>query len=248
MAKIYKDTRVDLRPYSPSAVVNIPIATQATSQSRARFSISALTGRDDFVAKDEDEFSRRYLATQGSIYFRKRSVFPRAFLWRVVNDNRVLEIQCVDLTKGGIEHNEYNLTLRLDFQEEILPSGVDFADLEDHELLSVFVITASKQLYTLSLRPEFFRRAASIAENVSDWCKSCIPAPLSFSHPHRLHASSPLELFVSLDNGALLRLTRRSGDDGNSAPISLRCHSYHFCVVWRFGADCDRVALESSYL
>ncbi|PLB39967.1 nucleoporin Nup120/160 [Aspergillus candidus] len=215
MAKIYKDTRVDLRPYSPSAVVNIPIATQATSQSRPRFSITTLTGRDDFVAKDEDEFSRRYLATQGSIYFRKRSVFPRAFLWRVVNDNRVLEIQCVDLTKGGIEDNEYNLTLRLDFQEEILPSGVDFADLEDHELLSVFVITASKQLYTLSLRPEFFRRAASIAENVSDWCKSCIPAPLSFSHPHRLHASSPLELFVSLDNGALLRLTRRSGDDGS---------------------------------
>lgn len=218
MAKIYKDTRVDLRPYSPNTVVNVQIPNQAVTSARARFSISSVTGQDETIAKDEDEFAKRYLATQGSIHFRKRSVYPRTFLWRVVNDNKVLEIQCVDLTKGGVEHHEYNNTLRLDFQEEILPSGVDLADLEDHEVLSVFVITASKQLHTLTLRPEFFRRAAAIDEKISDWCKSCVPAPLSFSYPHRLHASSPLELFISLDNGSLLRLTRRSGDDGN-----LRC-------------------------
>ncbi|KAL5357019.1 nucleoporin Nup120/160-domain-containing protein [Aspergillus floccosus] len=221
MAKIYKDTRVDLRPYSPSTVVNIPIPSQSNPNSRARFSISSLTGQSETIAKDEEEFTRQHLATQGSIYFRKRSVYPRTFLWRVVNDNKVLEIQCVDLTKGGVEHHEYNNTLRLDFQEEILPSGVDLADVEDHEILSVFVITASKQLHTLTLRPEFFRRAASIDENISDWCKSCVPAPLSFSYPHRLHASSPLELFISLDNGSLLRLTRRSGDDGsNWSPLT----------------------------
>jgi nuclear pore complex protein Nup160 len=118
------------------------------------------------------------------------------------------------LTKGGTEVYEYNVTLRLDFQEQILPHGVALADPEDHEILNVFVITASKTLHTLSLRPEFFRRTSSIDENVRDWCKTFSPAPLAFSHPHRLHASSPLELFISLDNGALLRLTRRAGDDG----------------------------------
>ncbi|KAF7159600.1 hypothetical protein CNMCM6106_006916 [Aspergillus hiratsukae] len=216
MAKIYKDTRVDLRPYSPNAVANIKIPNQESSQNRARFSIaSSFASHEEPAAKDEEEFSRRYLATQGSIYFRKHKVYPRTFLWRVVNDNKVLEIQCVDLTKGGIEHHEYDIILRLDFQEEILPAGVDFADLEDHDVLSVFVITASKQLHTLTLRPEFFRRLAAIDENISDWCKSCTPAPLAFSHPHRLHASSPLELFISLDSGALLRLTRRAGDDGS---------------------------------
>lgn len=122
----------------------------------------------------------------------------------------------MDLTKGGVEHFEYNITLRLDFQEEILPCGVEFADLEEHEPLNVFVITASKQLHTLTLRPDFFRRASAIDDNVSEWCKTCVPAPLTFSYPHRLHASSPLELFVSLDNGSLLRLSRRAGDDGNS--------------------------------
>lgn len=217
MAKIYKDTRVDLRPYSSTTVVNIPIPTSHESaQRRTRFSISASTNHEIPIAKDEDEFSKLHLATQGSVYFRRRKLYPRAFLWRVVNDDRVLEIHCVDLTKGGIEHHEYHNTLRFDFQEEILPCGIEFADLEEHELLNVFVITASKQLHTLTLRPQFFRRASAIDDNVSEWCKSMVPAPLAFSYPHRLHASSPLELFVSLDNGSLLRLTRRAGDDGNS--------------------------------
>ncbi|KAJ5135876.1 Nucleoporin [Penicillium bovifimosum] len=221
MAKIYKDSRVDLRPYSPTTVANIQIPTLEPVARRPRFSISS-TSDDVPIAKDEDEFSRRYLATQGDIYFRKRKVYPRTFLWRVINDNKVLEIQCADLTKGGTEVYEYNVTLRLGFQEQILPFGVELSDSEDHELISVFVITASKHLHTLSLRPEFFRRTSSIDENVSDWCKTTLPAPLAFSNPHRLHASSPLELFISLDNGALLRLTRRAGDDGSHwSPLTL---------------------------
>lgn len=215
MAKIYKDTRVDLRPFSPSTVANIHVSPESAVR-RTRFSISSTSTLDHElpIAKDEDEFSRRYLATQGTVYFRKRRTYPRTFVWRVFNDNKVLEIQCADLTKAGSEQFEYNVTLRLNFPDQILPSGVALADHEDHEILSVFVITASKQLHTFSLRPEFFRRPESIDENVAEWCKTCVPAPLSFSHPHRLHASSPLELFISLDNGALLRLTRRAGDDG----------------------------------
>ncbi|KAJ5279855.1 hypothetical protein N7478_005227 [Penicillium angulare] len=214
MAKIYKDTRVDLRPFSPTTVANIQISPESALR-RTRFSISSSADHEPPVAKDEDEFAKRYLATQGTVYFRKRKTYPRTFLWRVINDNKVLELQCADLTKAGLEQFEYNVTLRLNFSEQIIPSGVALADHEDHEVLSVFVITTSKQLHTLSLRPEFFRRIESIDENVTDWCKTCVPAPLSFSHPHRLHASSPLELFVSLDNGALLRLTRRAGDDGS---------------------------------
>lgn len=217
MVKAYKDTKVDLRPFSPNTVLNIstPSATQDSyAQRRTRFAASPLSNNEEIPPKDDNEFYKRYLATQGSVYFRKRRVYPRSFLWRVVNDSKVLEIQCADLTKNGLDRNEYNVTLRLDFQEEILPAGVGFADLEDHDVLNAFVITASKQLHTLTLRPEWFRRKAAVDEKVSDWWKSCVPAPLSFSHPHRLHVSSPLELFISLDNGSLLRLTRRSGDDG----------------------------------
>lgn len=220
MANIYKENRVDLRPFSPGQVANIRIQTQqnSTPQHRARF--SGLAPADDTqvpVAANEDEFASRYLAKQGSLYFRNRRAYPRSFLWRVVDGSRVLEVQCADLTKSStVEQHEFSNTLRLDFEDEIVPCGVAFADLEDHEVLSVFVITAARQLYTLTLRPEFFRRISSIDENVSDWCKVFSPAPLTFSYPHRLHASSPLELFVSLDNGSLLHLTRRAGDDGES--------------------------------
>lgn len=111
-------------------------------------------------------------------------------------------------------HHEANLLLRLEFPEKIIPHGVALADSEDHEVLSLFVVTRDRHLYTISLRQEFFRRVAAIDENVPDWCKVSCPAPLAFAHPHRLHASSPQELFISLDSGALLRLTRKAGDDG----------------------------------
>jgi nuclear pore complex protein Nup160 len=214
MAKIYKENRVGVGPTVPDAVVNIRIPTQEIAQRRARFSIPSSTSQDELSIKDEDEFVRRYLATQGSIYFRQRKVYPRIFVWRVINDSKVLEIQSADLVKNSSENHGANITLRLDFQETIIPSGVAFMDTEDHEMLNVFVITESRQLHTLTLRPEFFRRATSIDENIADWCKTSTPSPLAFAHPHRLHVSSTTELFVSLDSGALLRLTRKAGDDG----------------------------------
>ena len=224
MARIYKETRLDLPPCSPSSVVNIQVPESnviGSTQRRARFFDPSFAfgpssaGKDVPVAKDEEEFSRRYATSHGSVYFRKRSVYPRTFLWRVFDENKILEIQCADLVKGGAERFEYNVVLRFEFPEEILPFAVSLADFENRDdELHVFVITASNELYTLTLRLEFFRRSGAIGEKGSEWCKSSVPAPLAFSHPHRLHASSPLELFVSLNSGSLLRLTRRIGDDG----------------------------------
>ncbi|EQL29021.1 hypothetical protein BDFG_08284 [Blastomyces dermatitidis ATCC 26199] len=263
MLKIYKETKVDARPTAPASIVNIPIPSFSyghsnPQQRRTKFSLlpstSTATHSDD-TTRDEDAFAKRYLATQGAVYFRKRKTYPRSFLWRVVggndggDDDKFLEIQSVDLTKSASEamtpttgstttaaaaasmmttsnnanstshyqhQHEAKLLLRLEFPEKIIPHGVALADLEDHEVLSLFVVTRDRQLYTISLRQEFFRRAAAIDENVTDWCKVSCPAPLAFAHPHRLHASSPQELFISLDNGALLRLTRRVGDDGSN--------------------------------
>jgi nuclear pore complex protein Nup160 len=231
MAKIFKETKVDVRPVAPSAVVDIQIPTQESTQRRARFSLSSVAAQDIPTVKDEEDFAKRFLATQSSIYFRQRRVYPRTFLWRVVDDSRVLEIQSADLSRASIDHHDANFLLRLDFQETILPSGVALVDTEDHEVLNVFVLTTSRRLYTVALRPEFFRRASSIDENIQDWCKFCTPSPLTFAYPHRLHASSTTELFISLDSGALLRLTRRAGDDGKRYWIDscgldvLTCHS-----------------------
>ena len=215
MAKIYKETLVDVRPIEENTVVDIEIPPAESAQRRVRVSLSSGAARDDNPPiKDDEDFARRYLATQGSIYFRQRKIYPRTFLWRVVNDSNVLEIQAADLSKSVVDKHEAKLTLRFDFQEAIIPCGVALADTEDHEVLNVFVLTTSRRLHTMTLRPEYFRRVSSIDENIQDWCKSFIPSPLTFTNPHRLHASSTTELFVALDSGALLRLTRRAGDDG----------------------------------
>ncbi|KAG5299728.1 nucleoporin Nup120 [Histoplasma capsulatum G186AR] len=251
MLKIYKETRVDTRQTAPASIVNIPIPSSSNGHSnpqqrRTKFSLlpsTSNTAYSDYTTKDEDAFVKRYLASQGAVYFRQRKTYPRSFLWRVVGGNddgndRFLEIKSVDLTKGASEstttgtttsatnnsnsnnhpqpHHEANLLLRLEFPEKIIPHGVALADSEDHEVLSLFVVTRDRHLYTISLRQEFFRRVAAIDENVPDWCKVSCPAPLAFAHPHRLHASSPQELFISLDSGALLRLTRKAGDDGSN--------------------------------
>uniref|UniRef100_A0A093VCV5 Nucleoporin n=1 Tax=Talaromyces marneffei PM1 TaxID=1077442 RepID=A0A093VCV5_TALMA len=216
MAKIYKETKVDVRPIEANAIVDIEIPTAENAQQRVRISLSSGTARDENTPiKDDEDFARRYLATQGSVYFRQRKIYPRTFLWRVVNDSTVLEIQSTDVSKSIVDRHEANLTLRLDFQEAIIPCGVALADAEDHEALNVFVLTTSRRLHTITLRPEFFRRVSSIDENIQDWCKSFIPSPLTFTNPHRLHACSTTELFIALDSGALLRLTRRAGDDGS---------------------------------
>lgn len=246
MLKIHKETKVDVRPTGPNSVVNIRIPSQDGVQ-RGKISIPP-SGTNEPIARDEDAFANRYLATQGSVYFRQRRSYPRAFLWRVVNNNKVLEIQVADLTKSAHENHEAGLTLRLTFQDNILPSGVALADLEDHELLSVFVLTETKQLHTLTLRPEFFRRAASIDENIADWCKICTPAPLTFAYPHRLHASSPLELFIALDSGALLRLTRRSGDDGTALIIIPDTCWVLLEVIFTDMLDTNRVAMVPDHL
>ena len=216
MLKIHKEAKVYSRPNAPGSVISIPVpsSTNGITARRTRFSLPPKTFQDDIITKDEDAFTKRYLATQGSIYFCRRKTYPRSFSWRVVGDDRVLELRSVDLTKSALETHEALLTLRLEFQEEILPHGVALADSEDHESLNVFVITSARQLYTFTLRPESFRRAAAIDEHIGDWCKIFRPAPLNFAYPHRLYASSPFELFISLDSGSLLRLTRRAGDDG----------------------------------
>ncbi|KAK2742585.1 hypothetical protein FQN57_005211 [Myotisia sp. PD_48] len=237
----HKATNIDAGLSTTDSVVSIPVKSHPATQRRAKLSIRSSASFYDEPARDEDAFASRYLTQQGSIYFRKRKSYPRCFSWRVVGDSTALEIRAVDLTKSTYENtkhlndsnscSEANLTLRLEFEETIVPQGVALADVEEHEYLSVFVITASKQLYTFTLRPEYFRKVELIDENVSDWCKSCQPAPLSFSFPHRLYATSPFELFLALDSGALLRLTRKTGDDGSTwFPITFDEKSWSFSL------------------
>ncbi|KZF22285.1 hypothetical protein L228DRAFT_230660 [Xylona heveae TC161] len=214
---LYKETRLNLEPASLKSIAAIRLPAHGVSNQAARGSTRrapvSLT-----PIEDENAFSRRVLASSASAYWRKDSQsHPRGYLWRVLDESKTLEIQTADLTRSEKTKHIANGVLRLSFPNAIRPGCVAMADLEGHELVSLFALTTSNDLYTLTLRPEFFRHSSAVLDsNVGDWCKTFLPSSFSFRYPHRLVAKSPHELLVSLHDGGLLTFVRRPGDDGSS--------------------------------
>ncbi|KAI9761401.1 MAG: 60S ribosomal protein L35 [Chaenotheca gracillima] len=212
-----KETRLNLEPSFPRSTIAIRLPANGAANHSARTpQRRILHGIDLPTADDESSFAKRNLASASSIYFRQNKKHPRSFLWRVLDDGKVLSIQSVDLSKSSDQERDAALTLRLTFSSPIRPGGVCFADSADREPFSVFVLTASNDLYTLTLRPDFFRKSSATENNVEDWCKTYLSTSFSFRHPHRLLVKDPSTLLISIHDGGLLRLTRAPDDDGSS--------------------------------
>jgi len=211
----YRETRLNLDPSTQDSTVAIrlpaPGAPWSSRIAQRRPHIVEIP-----VAEDEATFKQRHLATAASIYHRVHHKSPRSFLWRVLEDGKVLSIQAVDVSRQP-NVADANLTLRLSFPSRIVPTCVALSDSDAHDVLSVFVMTESKYLYTLNLRPDHFRKPSSTEDNVGDWCRSYSSSSLTFKYCHRLVALAADVLLLSFTNGELLRLTRKSGGDGELA-------------------------------
>lgn len=215
----YKETRLDLDSSTQGSTVAIRIPSNGTSTWPSRTPQKRSHVVELPVAEDEDTFRQRYLATAASIYHRAYHKSPKSFLWRILEGGKVLSIRAVDVSKQS-NALDANLTLRLSFPSPIVPACVAFSDSREHDVLNAFVLTESNHLYTLTLRPDFFRRALSTEGNVGDWCKSYLSSAFSFKHPYRLVALTADELLVSLVDGGLLKLSRKSGGDGKSRSVN----------------------------
>jgi len=213
---LFKETRIDLEPTSPGSTLHIQIPAHGQSHRSSWLTQQRRPESNIGAPEDEDAFARRHLATSGSVYFRQNKNYPRSFLWRVLEDHKLLELRSIDLTKSEHDRHEATLTLRLAFANPIRTGGVVLSDREDHDALSAFVLTKRNEFYTLTLHPDAFCRAAVTEGNVQDWCKSFVPASFSISKPHCLLACGPHELWISLHDGRLLRLTRKAGEDGTT--------------------------------
>lgn len=202
---LYQETRLNL----DSATSAVPLPTHSASTSVSR-------PPPEPTIEAEDEFARRYLATEASIHFRRKNKYPRSFLWRILNERRLLELQSVDLIQDRYNKGEAVLTLALNFPHPIQPFGIAFADPEQRDALNVFVLTIANELYTLTIHKDFFVRPSAVEPGVGNWCKIFAPSAFSFRFPYRLVATSAHELVLSLHDGGLLRLTRKPGDDGKA--------------------------------
>lgn len=201
---LYKEARLNLEPASQSSVAQIRVASQSAYGRSSSIRSAA--------ADDEKAYRSKNLATASSIYYRKHHSSPRGFLWRVLDDGTVLSIRVADVCKQQNEA-EAPLILNLRFPAAIRTSCVAFADPEDYDALCVYVIDHSNQLYSITLRPDHFRKRAMIDSTLGDACKSYSPPGFGFKHPHRLVVVNTDQLIVTMHDGGILRFDRNKSHE-----------------------------------
>lgn len=206
---LYKETRLNLEPASQSAIVHVRVAPQSAYGRSS-------SPRSAAPADDEKAYRSRNLATASSIYYRKHNNSPRGFLWRVLDSGTVLSLRVADVCK---QQNEADapLILHLRFPAAIRTPCIGFADYEDHDALCVYVVDHSNQLWSITLRPDHFRKRAASEGGLGDACKSYTPPGFGFKHPHRLAVVSPDQLIVTMHDGGILRFDRTKAHDCKSS-------------------------------
>ena len=210
---LFKETRADLEPDTSGLVIQIQIPSTSAFVVRPRLLRRIL--KNTTGHRDEASFTKCCIATTASLYFSKSKRHPRSFLWRVLQEGKVLELRSIDLSKGSGETREASYIIQLCFPAGLKHGGVALADLEDQDVLNVFVLTRVNELYTFTLGKDFFYNAAASEGDVSSWCKVSKPATFSISTPHSLIAASFRQLIISLSDGRILRLTRDRDEDGS---------------------------------
>ena len=214
---LYKETRLNLEPASPSAVVQHRVTSQS---SFGRSAVS--TTRTAHVADDERGYRTHNLGTASSIYYRKYHSSPRAFHWRVLENDTVLSIRTADVSKQPREADTA-IVLQLRFSSPIRTSCIGFADPQDHDALCVFVVDQANQLHTITLRPEYFRKKSATDGELVDACNTSSPPGFGFKHPHRLVAVNSDQLIVTMHDGGILKFDRNRGHDGKPNSRNYSC-------------------------
>ncbi|KAL8785222.1 MAG: hypothetical protein Q9213_003491 [Squamulea squamosa] len=208
----FTETRVDLEILDQGPVVQIQLPSGRGSRPPRRI-VSTTAGSSSF--DNEETYSKSCLASVSSIYFSKLHKYPQSFLWRVVDNNKVLELRSTDLCKHEGTKAEATVVLQLRFPSAVRNSGIAFAD-DRGDTLSVFVLTKDNELFTLAIPNKSFYNPAALEEDTERWCKTSRPSSFVLSTPHRLVAGSPEHLVIALADGKLLNLTRKASQDGST--------------------------------
>ncbi|KAI8941400.1 hypothetical protein NX059_002623 [Plenodomus lindquistii] len=204
---LYREARLNVEPAFPNSTIAFTLPSSALNTFGSRPAVKRTIVTEQYVDQDEDAFTRRHLATDGSIVFRQHHQYPRNFLWRVLDNRKMLEIQAIDLHHDATDKFEANLTLLLQFPSPLRPFCVAFSDPTDRDALTVFAVTTANELYTVTLHRDFFANPAASEQDMENWCKRAEPSLFSGRIPFRLVAVHVDELLVTLDDGAICRLS-----------------------------------------
>ncbi|KIW91039.1 uncharacterized protein Z519_07933 [Cladophialophora bantiana CBS 173.52] len=213
MLNLYTETAFQVNPPTADSVLHLQVPRKNGSFDKPKSSSTRFKDGRTWTS-DQESYSSRFLASQSSIYFRASKTYPRTFYWKVVNNERVLQVQCADLARGEAEVDEAYLTIEFEFQDEIIPRGVTFADLENAEEINVFVCTNKNEIFNLRVPTAAFRDLRVLqTENIGQWCQPLESSTLGIDTVYRIHSITPLVVLISFASGRLQRLKRRSGQD-----------------------------------
>ncbi|KAL8673373.1 MAG: hypothetical protein Q9168_002199 [Polycauliona sp. 1 TL-2023] len=206
------ETRIDVEALEQTLVVHVRLPTGRISRSQGRI-LPNSAGSASY--ENEEAYSQSCLASASSIYFSKLRRHPRSFLWRVLENRKVLQLRSIDLRKPENVKAEAAAILQTEFSSAIQKGGVALAD-DGADTLSVFVLTKSNELFTLTLPNKSFYNPTLLEEDSERWCTSYKPSSFSLSTPHKLIAGSPGKLAMALADGKLLILSRGDSQDGSA--------------------------------
>ncbi|KIV88460.1 hypothetical protein PV10_08143 [Exophiala mesophila] len=214
MLNLYTETAFQVTPPTSASLVEFHIPRKNGSLDKARSPSKRHHTKSPNWPQDEATFSSRHLASESSIYFRKSKTYPRVFLWSILRRSRALQVQCADLARSESDRKEAYFTLQFEFQDDIVPRAVAFADSENGDDLHAFVATTRNELFNLIIHPTAFRDPSILQSSPQPtWVKILDSSALRLHTVHHLHAANPLEIFASFTNGRLQRLKRRAGED-----------------------------------
>ena len=135
---LHQETRLSCAPVSPSQVLHISTTPESKS---LNIGAGRKRGFDEISGLDEESYARKHLATEASVFFRRKERAPRNFLWRVLEERKVLEIQSIDPVHNKKQgRSESWLTFRLQLPAAIARNAVAFADPDETDALEVFVL------------------------------------------------------------------------------------------------------------
>jgi nuclear pore complex protein Nup160 len=211
MLNLYTEITFQAKPSTPASLVRVQVPRLDGSYRNRPVE----DPNRQVFPKNEKAYAAEVLSSQTSLYFREKKAYPRTFLWKVVDSDHVLQVQCADLARAADDTQEAHLTLSLEFQDKIIPSGVVFSDTEQEDVLYAFVLTHkpsairdAHELHTIAIPSSYFRNATNIQKDAKKWCSTYEPSSFSMGKPYKLHAHGPFELFISFEGGKIQKLKR----------------------------------------
>lgn len=201
----FKETRINFDWNSKGSIVNLEIPSAYSSS----YSDSQNWSSSERVEDAEASFARENLATSSSIFFRPLNRYPRVVLWRITDNGRALSLHPVDFSRpSNIRGGTVEQSIKINFPGPIKENSVGLADGGNAvDELVVYVLLADKQIYTLRIKPEFWRSPAA-RKRIPDWCRSYLPSSFTLNNPHFLAAVDGRSCLVALQNGGLVRLAK----------------------------------------